>query len=595
MAMFRSKASFLWVYCFLVGAIFLGRATGQTGDFSIIVLPDMQQATQFYLQVEAAQAQWIAQRKMDMNIVAVLGEGDIVNDGSDDAQWSNADAAFKLLDQAEIPYFLAIGNHDYDGANAGVNTRSAAGFNQWFGPLRYSGRTWFRGTYSGGAENSYGVINVNGADILVLVLEFVPRDEVVSWGASVLAANADKPALLLTHSYMYMDNTRLDQCDNKDLLSQNYGDKLWAKLVSQSPNVQMVFSGHITSGQGARRADLGAQGELVNQMFANYQTLAYGGSGYLRILSFHPLTNTVDVKTYSPYLNTYMTDAGNQFTLAWHAPAATGTTGTVSGLVRDSKTCGRIAGAVVKIGTTAATTDMNGHYSIALPAGSYTAGATANAYAPASQSAVVNRGYDADTNFYLASTAPCPLNPASPSVTICAPANAAYVTSPVQVTAGATDTNTVSFVQLYIDGVSKVTQKGAVLNTSAALPAGSHRLTVLAKDATGLSFKQTINVTVGTAPPSTCASGATIPSVTICSPAPNATVTSPVPIAATAVATRSISTMELWVDGLKARQQYGPALNANVAMSAGTHRVTVVAVDSAKTTYKQTIYITAFR
>jgi len=37
-------------------------------------------------------------------------------------------------------------------------------------------------------------------------------------------------------------------------------------------------------------------------------------------MKFHPSQNTVDVLTYSPFLNSYMTDDPNQFTIYYSNP-----------------------------------------------------------------------------------------------------------------------------------------------------------------------------------------------------------------------------------------------------------------------------------
>ncbi|ABF42328.1 metallophosphoesterase [Candidatus Koribacter versatilis Ellin345] len=465
------------------------------GDFTIIAMPDVQNESQYYPQVLHAETQWIVNARGALNIQAVVGLGDIVNNGSDNTQWANADAAFRLLDNAGIPYLLAIGNHDYD--NAAPASRSAVGFNEWFGPWRYAGRPWYDGNYNGSNENFYGVLRINRQKYLVLLMEYVPRDAALSWAAQVIAANQDKQVIIVTHSYMYSDNTRVDQCDTQDLNTNNYGDKQWSKLVSQYPNVELVLSGHITNGTAAQRADLGKNGNLVNQVFSNYQTLPNGGNGYLRIMTFHPASNTIDVKTYSPFLNSYMTDARNQFTIPWRAPRTFARSGAVSGLVRDSGTCKRIAGATVAVGPSTAVSDANGFYSLTLPGGTYSASGVASAYDGSSTSVAVSNGYAVDANFFLKPNAPCAVNQASPSVTICAPADGAVVNSPARVTAGTTDnSSTVSFVQLYVDGVLKLTQSGGILDTSVTLTSGAHRLTVQAKDAAGAVFKQSVSVTV---------------------------------------------------------------------------------------------------
>ncbi len=584
------RPSFVYVMLLLLPPLLIGQAPNQ--DFSIIVMPDVQNESQFYPQVLLAQTQWIANSQDQLNIQAVLGLGDFVNNGSDNSQWVNADAAYEVLDEAEIPYFLALGNHDYD--NLAPKARTAVGFNQWFGPQRYAVAPWYLGNLNGSNENFYGVLTINGKQYLFLVLEFIPRDATLAWAASVVTANPDKEVFVITHSFMYSDNTRVDQCDTQDINYDNYGDKQWSKFVSQYLNIDMVLSGHITNANGSRRVDLGVGGNLVNQIFANYQLLPNGGNGYLRILTFHPASDTVDVKTYSPYLNLYKTDSGNQFTLNWHAPAITATTANISGLVRDSVSCKPVVGVQITGGTASATTDSKGHYSLTLPAGSYPVGAAANLYLPTSQTVQANNGYSADTNFYMvsASAPPCTLSTTSPSVTICTPTSNATVTSPLTVTAGATDSQLISTIQLFVDGIANTKQSGAVLNTSAPLTPGSHRITVQAQDVTGLIFKQTLYVTAGSGT-SPCTLNTASPSVTICTPANNATVTSPLTVSAGTTDTNPVSTIQLYVDGSAKVTQNGGTLNGSVTLTAGSHKLTVQAKDSTGTTFKQTIYVTA--
>src|SRR6184192_599586 len=78
----------------------------------------------------------------------------------------------------------------------------------------------------------------------------------------------------------------------------------------------------------------------------------------------------------------------------------------------------------------------------------------------------------------------CTLSTVSPSVTICTPTANATVTSPVHIVAGTTDSKTVQFMQIYVDGVKKYEIKPKRRNPSLAIPGGTHRLTVKAYDAT---------------------------------------------------------------------------------------------------------------
>lgn len=457
-------------------------AFSQSGDFTIVLLPDTQNEAQFYPSVFAAQTQWIASNRSAMNIQVVLGLGDIVNDGADNAQQQNADAAIRNLDNAKVPYLLAIGNHDYDQANTGAARRTDTGYEKWFGPARYAGYSYYKGGFPPGTNaNFYGTFNISGKGYLMLVLEYVPRDSSLAWAAQVVQANPDKEVIVVTHSYMFYDATRVDKCDTNDLNRDNDGDETWQKFVSQYANISTVVSGHITSVGASRRSDLGVNGNLVNQMFSNYQTLAHGGDGWLRILTFHPASDTIDVKTYSPYLDAFKTDAKNQFTLRWHTPAP-GATGGVTGRV-DSADCTDLSGIKVTAGSALATTDSAGHYSISgLAPGSYVVTASGLGWTTASHTVNVRAAYPPDVNFYLTSSGsgggPCPLNPADPSVTICTPANGATVPSPVHIVAGTTDLNTVSLLQIYVDGVAKYTVNAKSLDTSLAMTNGAHRVTV---------------------------------------------------------------------------------------------------------------------
>jgi hypothetical protein len=90
----------------------------------------------------------------------------------------------------------------------------------------------------------------------------------------------------------------------------------------------------------------------------------------------------------------------------------------------------------------------------------------------------------------------CTPGTVNPSVTICAPVNNASVTSPVHVSASTTDSNTVTMLQIYIDGSAVYTTKTKSLETDITLATGTHRLTVQAKDSAGITFKQSISINV---------------------------------------------------------------------------------------------------
>jgi len=367
-------------------------------DFTIIALPDTQNEAKQFPQVMASQMKWIVANQKALNIAVVLGEGDVVDNGSSVAQLQNADAAYRLLDQAGIPYFAAIGNHDYNNVNPG--SRNATGFNQWFGPARYAGHSYYRGHFTGGNENFYGVVTMGGKQYLVLALEYMPRKSALAWGESILNANPDKDAILITHTYLYVDNTRLDRCDPHDIGSGNAnGEDIWA-LMRKHANLILVVSGHLTNGQVARRSDIADHGNLVNQIFTNFQTFPDGGDGWLRILTVHASSNTVTVQTYSPWLKQFKTDSANHYTLYFRNPHLQSGKGKLTGRVR-ANNCTVIAGAKISAGGQTATSGSDGRYSLSLPPGKYTVTVSRSGWTTAIKSETVYDSFATDLNFYL--------------------------------------------------------------------------------------------------------------------------------------------------------------------------------------------------
>ena len=336
-----------------------------------MALPDTQFYSSLHPEIFAAQTNWIANHVQDQNIQLVVGLGDIVDGGGVLTQWQNADAAVRLLD-GHVPYMMAMGNHDYDKNDPASRTASSKNFNTYFGPARYATASWYKGNFPAGSnENFYGVITVNGKSYLIVVLEFAARDTSLAWADGLIKANPDKDVIIVTHMFTYADSTRISQCDENSAASfgvgqDNNGDDMWWKLVRKYSNVHLVLSGHVVEGDGTgRRTDLGINGNLVNQILSDYQSDPNGGNGYLRIMRISPSLNRVSVTTYSPYLDTFLTDDHNQFTVPYRNPGVSTAPGTVSGIVKNALTCAVAPGVTVTANGVSAVTDSNGNFTIA--------------------------------------------------------------------------------------------------------------------------------------------------------------------------------------------------------------------------------------
>lgn len=405
-----------WVKPFAIAMVMMLAFTGglaknarAQSDFTIIALPDTQYYAKSYPGIFNAQMNWIVQNASVLNIQLVLGLGDVVDNPNLSGQLTNADAAYKILDNANIPYFAAIGNHDYyNGGSTSVGLkRDATLFNQYFGPTRYAGKPYYAGNYAGSNENFWGTINLGGQTYLILVLEFYPRDAVLPWAGQILSQNPNLPAIVVTHSFLTL-NAHITTCDNYSkepygLINSNDGEQLWNKLLSQYGNIQLVLAGHVVDGNGiARVADLGVNGNLVNQVMSDYQSFVNGGNGYLRIVKFHPSLNTIEVSTYSPYDGTSLTDPGNQFVIPI-AASPSGPNATIKGRVRDADTCAGLAGASVTDSQGhSVVTDKSGNFTIkGLLPGAVTVTASAPGRSAASNVIRTNAGYTYTTKFVL--------------------------------------------------------------------------------------------------------------------------------------------------------------------------------------------------
>jgi hypothetical protein len=581
--------SFACLFCILYWIVLHAQSPG---DFTIVVLPDTQNYSQSYPQIFDSQTHWIANNAAAQNIKLVIGEGDIVNVSNQPTQWANATHSIGILDQANIPYALAIGNHDYD--TLPPTNRTATIFNQYFGPSRYAGKPYYGASNypSGSNENFYETFTWGNKTYLILVLEFVPRADAMAWAKSVLSSNTDKEVIVVTHSYLYSDGTTVDQCDTSDMVGDNDGAMLWSNLISQYPNISVVLSGHITNKFSARRSDVGVNGDFVHQIFANWQDWTNGGNGYLRIMKFSPSNNTIQVQGYSPYTGLFLTDAANQFTLKWHNDGAAGTgTAKITGRVRTSGYglgCSVISGATVSVDGVTATTDAIGNYSLSVAPGQFSATATASTYQTASQTGVLNDYFPNQLDFFLTPVPPCPQSSADPSVTICTPKNGATVTSPLNVVAGTNSSSPIVSLAAWLDGIKVFSTGQALLNTSIPVTPGSHVLAVQGANGAKQTFSQTIKITaLGGCQPLT-----TVPSENICTPANNASVSSPFTVQSAAHMANAVKYSQIWLDGVKLYEVANASVNTSISAATGTHRLTAQSIDVTNVVTKQTVYVT---
>jgi len=301
----------------------------EPGGFTIAVLPDTQNYSEKYPETYLAQTEWIVEHRQRRNIASVLHLGDITNHNAPE-EWKNAVQAMRVLD-GKVPYFLVPGNHDYSD-RGGCKDRTTL-LNEYFPVSKFSDLPTFGGVYDkepDRLENSYHLFSAMGKNFLVLALEFGPRKDVVRWANEVVAKHKDRAAILITHAYMYYDETRYDwkKYGSKQTWNpHNYpiakatgddvtdGEELWTGLISQHENFILTLNGHVLRDGLARIATSTPGGRDVHQILVNFQMKPKGGDGWLRLLTFSADGRTVQVYDYSPTRNQRNESPQNRFDL----------------------------------------------------------------------------------------------------------------------------------------------------------------------------------------------------------------------------------------------------------------------------------------
>ena len=148
-------------------------------------------------------------------------------------------------------------------------------------------------------ENNFQLMEAAGRKFLILGLEFGPRADVVRWANEVATAHRDREIVLLSHAFVFHDDTRYDwerlgnrQGNNPHSYAMakateqdvNDGEQLWKKLVAQHGNFIFTLNGHVGSDGLGRVVSETPAGRAVPQMLVNFQMRPQGGDGWLRLI-----------------------------------------------------------------------------------------------------------------------------------------------------------------------------------------------------------------------------------------------------------------------------------------------------------------------
>ncbi|TFC26121.1 phosphoesterase [Cryobacterium sp. TMT1-3] len=264
-------------------------------DFTLAVESDTQYYNDTFYQRQLDIHDYLLEQRAAVNLQYLFHTGDIVDNFEDEHQWTNANAAYSMLDDAQLPYGVLAGNHD-----VGQKDADYAAYKANFGAERYEANPWYGGSFEDN-RGHYDLVTAGGIDFIMLYLGWAPSAEGIAWLNEVLAQYPERTAILNLHEYM--------------LTTGGLGavpQQIYDEVVAPNANVAMVFSGHYHDAftridQFDDNGD-GTPDRSVYQMLFDYQGLPEGGQSFLRLLHFDNAAEQISVRTYSPYLDVYNSD-----------------------------------------------------------------------------------------------------------------------------------------------------------------------------------------------------------------------------------------------------------------------------------------------
>ena len=172
------------------------------------------------------ETQWLADHKKALNLVFVTHVGDVVQngDGTSDgttplqtifpvtAEWDRALVAMKILADADIPFGMTPGNHDYDNYFHATSSRPLAETTGRWAKYFGSGSWLFKGKswYGGASDNltcnpglsSFQTFTAGGKKFLHISLELEAGTNAIAWAQGVINAHKGYATIVTTHSYI---------------------------------------------------------------------------------------------------------------------------------------------------------------------------------------------------------------------------------------------------------------------------------------------------------------------------------------------------------------------------------------------------------
>lgn len=263
------------------------------GTFSIIWITDTQYLAESNPTLDDNLSRWIVNNAGNYNLKMVIHTGDLVNDEGNLTQWQNANKSMGILLDNGIPYTWNVGNHDFNKSYYTGNQYST------FNPEILALKQYWISTEDNGMNNAV-YFNASGWECLIVNIAYDANDTVLNWVNRIIVEHPNAHVIVATHDYL-----------DKHYQYDDWAVNLKIKVLDTHPNVFLTLNGHYhpTAGLSIK---VGERYELLFDQQDAYDKL---GAASARILTFNLTNGTINVQTYSVYLNQFLEDLNNKFTL----------------------------------------------------------------------------------------------------------------------------------------------------------------------------------------------------------------------------------------------------------------------------------------
>jgi len=284
-------------------------------SFTIAVIPDTQRETKTAGDPRISHRnRWLIDHREDLDLRFAAQVGDLTDWGwLVPAQLTRASSAFRLFEDAGVPYSIAVGNHDTRTVGIGgsayvygpdclarfspgmcrspVLLRHTEEINDVFDTGRFGN---VRGAFEAGKiDNVYSTFRAEGYSWLVLDLEIWPRQEVVAWANRVVKDHPDANVVVNTHAYL----TGKGAIDSNAHNGVTSARELWEQLISRHENIWLVTCGH--AGRAATRVDRGVNGNKVVTLLTTMHKTATN-TNPVRLVQLDPRAGVMRTRLVGP-------------------------------------------------------------------------------------------------------------------------------------------------------------------------------------------------------------------------------------------------------------------------------------------------------